>query len=101
MVDILRNPNDPLHKITSPQGKELFRKFGEVANGFSNDAVIDAAMNLLINVVRQAASTRDSAEKIIDLLNYQVKVNLLEHHYDNTGKRRNVFPFQQGIKFEQ
>ena len=101
MVDILRNPNDPLHKLTSPQGKELFRKFGEVANGFSTDQVIDAAMNLLINVVRQAASTRDQAEKIIDTLNYQAKYNLLEHHYDNTGKRKNIFPFTQGVSFDQ
>lgn len=95
----LRNPKDPLH--AGPEAaKELFRRFGALAHGFPADAVMDAALNILINAIRGGQATRAGAEKVFDELAGRSKHVLLERHYDNLGKRRNIFPFDQHVNVD-
>lgn len=97
--DPLRNLKDPLHKAGPEAGKELFRQLGKVCHGFNNDAVIDAATNLLINIVRQSSPTWSKAEQLFDERFGRGKT-VLRDHYDANGKRRNVFPFHQYIHMD-
>lgn len=95
-TDPLRNPKDPLH--AGPEAaKQLFRSFGQVAHGFPADAVMDAAINILINAIRGTQATRAGAERVYDEIVGRGKNVLLERHYDNLGKRRNIFPFDQHV----
>ena len=96
--DPLRNAKDPLHKAGPEAGKELFRQFSKAADGFPPDAAVDAAMNLLINALRQQHRTRARAEKAFDEVSARTKGVLLDRHYDGLGHRRNVFPFTQVIE---
>jgi hypothetical protein len=60
--------------------------------------VIGAAVNLLVNAIRQNVETRSGAERVFDELFGRAKNILLEQHYDPvTGKRRNIFPFTQHV----
>ena len=77
--------------------KELFQALAKVANGFSNDDVIGASANILLNVLRQSCSNRKEAEKAYDELFGKLK-SLLLSHYDGAGNRRSVFPFDQVIQ---
>ena len=95
----LRNPADPLHKAGPPSGRELFKRFGSVADGFPHDAVLDAAVNLIINTLRQSHATWADAERAYDELFGRTKT-ILRDHYDPLGKRRNVFPFDQFINMD-
>lgn len=97
--DPLRNPKDPLIKAGPPQGRELFNRFGMVADGFSHEQVIDAAINLIVNSVRQGNSNWSSAERAFDELFGRSKT-ILRDHFDANGKRRNIFPFDQFIAME-
>lgn len=96
-MDPLRNPKDPLH-MTGPEAeKELFRRLGSVCNEFPRETVICAAMNLLINAIRQNEAGRNGAMAAFDEVSGRARHILLEKHYDSLGKRRNVFPFAQII----
>jgi hypothetical protein len=100
-LDPLRNGKDPLHKAGPNNQKELFRQFSQVANGFSIEDVVGATMNMLVNSVRQSNSTRASAESRWNDWTERFKEILLNRHYDSvTGKRRNVFPYEQFIQME-
>jgi len=96
----LRNPKDPIHKLGPEAEKELFKAFGQTAHGFPRDAVLNAAWNVILNVIRQDAEKRTRAENLFDEYAGKAKHNLLEYHYDNTGKRRNIFPFTQNVEVE-
>jgi hypothetical protein len=91
------NPKDPLHQPTAgpDAARELFSAFSKVAHGFSRADAIMAAANILLNAIRQENPTRIGAERAFDELLGRSKNVLLEHHYDLTGKRRNIFPFHQ------
>jgi len=93
------NPKDPLSKedIAPSNGRELFTQLSQVAHGFSAADVQSAAVNLLVNVVRQNHDTRYAAERAFDEIVGGAKNLLLEKHYDMVGKRRNIFPFDQVI----
>lgn len=95
-MDPLRNPKDPIHAAGPEAGRELFRRFGQLATGFPQHAVIDAAINLILNVIRQEHASWSSAEPAYDEKLAKIK-SLLRDHYDATGKRRNVFPFDQHV----
>lgn len=97
MDDPLRNKKDPLHKAGPEAGKELFRHFSQVAHGFPKDAVMDAAFNMIINMVRTSHDSWQKAEPLIDQIHAKVKTTLRDH-YDPIGKRRNIFPFDQVIE---
>lgn len=96
----MSNPNDPLHKPTAgPQSaRQLFDNLSKVASGFGADDVMLAAANLLINAIRQHKATRDGAVVAFDEIAARSKHVLLEQHYDQMGRRRNVFPFHQVIE---
>lgn len=96
------NRNDPLHKPTTAPlpARELFDRFSAVANGFGTSDVATAAVNLLVNVIRQQHASRSAAEKSFDEMLGRAKNVLLEQHYDLTGKRRNVFPFHQIVEMQ-
>jgi hypothetical protein len=97
-LDPLRNPMDPLRKTGPDQAHELFKQFSQLASGFSTGDVITAAVNVLINAIRQANPTRRAAEARYNELFGQTKTVLLGHYDSVTGKRKNVFPFTQHIQ---
>lgn len=95
------NPKDPMNKSGPDRERELFQMLGKVASGFDGDVVVGAAMNLLVNAIRQRCATRTEAERMFDELAGRSKNLLLEQHYDPvSNKRRNVFPFTQVVNAE-
>jgi len=97
MTDPLRNPNDPLLKSGPEAEQQLFRAMAQVSEGFPIETVLNAAINMILNAVRQSHDTRAKAETFWDTIMGRAKALLLDQHYDNLGKRRNVFPFDQRI----
>ena len=88
---------DPLINLPT-QEKALFDAFSKAAAGRTADAVMGAAVNILINAIRQREPTRKEAEALWDTMFGRGKSLLLENHYNSvTGKRRTVFPFTQTI----
>lgn len=97
MKDPLRNPLDPLRDRPGEE-TELFRAMTGACHGHTTEAVVGAAVNVLVNAVRQSAPSRQQAEQLFDDLMGRTKSLLLEKHYDSvTGRRRSVFPFNQTI----
>lgn len=95
------NPRDPMLKSGPEQERALFEVVSKCASGHDGNVVIGAAMNLLINAVRQNCATRTQAERTFDELVGRSKNLLLEQHYDPvTEKRRNVFSFTQHVHAE-
>jgi hypothetical protein len=91
------NP-DPLLGLPE-QERLLFKAFKQASAGKNVDAVLGAALNIVINTIRQMEPTRAEAEARYDALFGRAKTLLLERNYDSvTGKRRTIFPFTQVIK---
>jgi predicted ATPase len=89
---------DPLLGLPE-QERALFEQFKQAAAGKNVDAVIGAALNILINVLRQMEPTRAEAEARFDMLFGRAKTLLIDRHYDSvTGKRKTIFPFTQVVK---
>lgn len=95
-IEDFNNPNDPL-KSGPESGQELFRRFGQLATGFPRDAVVAAAMNLLLNAIRQDCPHALGADARWSELMERGKQVLLGEHYMPNGRRRNVFAFTQNI----
>lgn len=91
---------DPLKdaSLIPERPRQLFEKLSKSADGFTANEVATAAINLLINSIRQSKATRDEAAKAFDELTGQAKHLLLEKHYHGNGQRRNVFPHNQIIQ---
>jgi len=89
--------NDPLLKASSDPQRELFQRFSNVGNGFSTEVVLGAAVNLLINAIRQQYPTKNQAEVRFDELFGQLKQVLL-NHYDSVGRKKGIFPYTQTIE---
>jgi predicted ATPase len=90
--------DDPLLNLPE-QERLVFEAFTRVATGRDYEAVVGAAVNVLINVIRQTEPTRADAEAHWNELVGRGKTLLLDHHYDSvTGKRRNVFPHTQVVR---
>lgn len=87
---------DPLLKASTDNTRELFTRFAQQSHGFATEDVIGAAINLLVNGIRQTYPTRDKAEKQYDELMGRTKSVLL-NHYDHSGRKQGVFPFTQTI----
>lgn len=96
-VNPLRNPKDPLHQTGPEAEKELFKRYAQLSDGFPNEAVLGAALNIIINGVRQGHSSWMGAERQFDEIFGRTKT-ILRDHYDANGKRRNLFPFDQVIQ---
>jgi hypothetical protein len=92
------NPNDPMLKSGPAKQKALFDAMVNTCHGQSSDVVAGAAVNLLINAIRQAEPNRAMAERAIDEMFGRAKSLLFEHYDSVTGKRRSVFPFTQVIE---
>lgn len=87
---------DPLNQIPEA-GRALFDIFRQQANGFPEEAVRDAAANLMLNALRQHCGTWKEAEQKFDDQLGRMK-QALKNHYDNvTGRRHAVFPYHQVI----
>lgn len=95
-LDPLRNPLDPLHKTGPEAGKVLYQNLAQVCIGFPNDAVLNAALNLVMTVVRKNHPTWQSAEGYWDEWFAKAKTNMRDH-YDANGRQRNIYPFDQNI----
>jgi hypothetical protein len=89
---------DPLRTLRG-QEEMLFRLFGSASTGKNADAVMGAAVNIIMNAIRQNYALRIDAEAKINELFGHAKQLLLANHYDSvTGKRRNVFPHTQIVR---
>jgi hypothetical protein len=89
---------DPLRSLEG-QEKLLFDHFTAMATGKNLDAVMGAAINVLINAIRQTYPKRVDAEAKISELFGRAAQLLLANHYDSvTGLRRNVFPHTQVVR---
>jgi hypothetical protein len=80
--------------------RELFTRIGRAANGFPNEACIDAALNLLMNAIRGGAKNWREAEAVYDEWTAKAK-GVLRTHYDHVGGRRSVFAFDQVVGFDR
>ena len=92
----LRNPKDPLRN-NYDGARELFERFAAEANGFPAEHAISAALNVLINAIRQAQPRQALALNVFDECATKARASLAEH-YQATGERRNIFPFHQVIE---
>ena len=87
---------DPLTKCPEPS-RELHIRFGKIADGFNADDVMNAALNVMINVIRQTNPRKRDADQMVDRLMAKARQALDNHYYPN-GTRRSVFPFHQIIE---
>lgn len=97
-TDPLRNPKDPLHHATQPAARELFKQIGALCNGFSNDQVLDAALNLAINALRQTHGTWPKSEAAFNEFFGRAKQNLREQYDSVTGRKKGIYPYDQSIE---
>lgn len=78
---------------------ELFAAVARQCAGHPLEHALSAAINLMVNAIREGVADRKDAEERIDELFGKAKTLLLDQHYDPvTGKRRNVFPFTQTME---
>lgn len=98
MSDLMvgKNGVDPLTKVADTE-HELFKRFSDVARGFPLEAVLGAALNMILNALRQSYKTRKSADDALVEL-HQKSRSMLSDHFDHRGERRSVFPFHQIIE---
>src|SRR6266566_1982183 len=95
------NTKDPMRHINADQERVLFEAFNKASAGHDYAQVAGAAMNLLVNTIRQSCATRQQAERAFDELVGRSKNLLMERHYDPvSNKRRNVFPHTQVVHAE-
>jgi hypothetical protein len=93
---MLTNAKDPL-KETPDAERQLFNVLAAASRGFTNEQVVGAAVNLLVNVLRQSNATRRGAFEATDRAHAAMR-QVLDAHYDASGRRRNIFPFHQVIE---
>lgn len=86
----------PKDNLKQP-GEALFEAFGLAASGHLPDEVISAAMNIVLNVVRQRTSRRSGAIAAMDELFGRSMDALMQHYDGTTDRRRSVVPFDQVV----
>lgn len=94
--DPLRNPLDPLYQQAEGP-RELFRAMSYHANNKPGEWVADAGANLILNALRQVCPNWAQAERAFDDIFGRTK-QLLKNHYDSNGRKRGIFPYDQGIE---
>jgi hypothetical protein len=87
---------DPLTNAPEP-ARELHARFGRIADGFQADDVINAALNIMINTLRQRYPKKKDADEAVDRLLAKTRQALADHYFAN-GSRRSIFPFHQVIE---
>lgn len=86
---------DPLTK--GPESSRVLQqRMGKASSGFSYDAVVSAAANILINVIRQKHSKKKGALDELDQVQAAVR-KAVDEHYQLNGSRKSLFPFDQII----
>lgn len=99
-ADPLRNKNDPMRGVVgNDPTHELWKRFSQVADGFTAEVVTQASASMLLGVVRQAHRNRAAAFDRLDMLHAKMR-ELLAKHYSESGDRRNIFPFDQNISVD-
>ena len=100
-MDPLRNPKDPLRHYDVGE-RELFRQLVAVClrGGATRECVNVAAVNLIINSLRQEYGSKEEASRAFDELFASGKKVLLDNHYDSTGRKRGIFPYDQVIRVD-
>jgi hypothetical protein len=93
---IINNNKDPL-KAGPPAGQVLLERFGQVSEGFPLPVVLDAAINLLLNCIRQSCGKRNLAFAAIDEVFGKSKTILAAHYDAVTGNRRSIFAHTQHV----
>jgi len=100
-VDTPRDPmvnlQDPMRKSGPDRQLELFRQFAKLATGFSNEEVLGALQNMQVNAYRQGYAQLRHAMNALEERQVKTK-EMLATHYDQMGKRRNVFSFHQVVE---
>ena len=92
---------DPLLYNGPASQQDLFNKFSMLASGYPVDAAMGAAVNILINAVRQTFPLRTQAEDQWKSLMGQ-GMNILLSHYDpTTNRRRSTISFPQVLRAPQ
>jgi hypothetical protein len=89
---------DPLTDTAPEAGRVLFDRVNAASKEFPHEAVVNAAGNLLLNVIRQRNPTRGQAECDFNEMFGRLKAILMAHYDGPTGNRRSVFPFRQVIE---
>jgi len=87
---------DPLLNASSEAQRVLFTKYVEQSSGFPIDVVIGAAVNLIVNALRQTYTTREVAGTRFDEIASKAK-GILFSHYDSLGRKKGIFPYNQTI----
>jgi hypothetical protein len=96
----LRNPNDPLLKTGPERQRYLFETWSKVADGFSAQDVIGAAVNVLANAIRQSCVSYHGtygAQALGERIKADISRLITEHYDVITGKRRNTFAHTQHV----
>ena len=93
-LDPLRNPSDPIFGTAPDVALELFRAVGKILDRKPLEMCANVACNLLINAIRQNATTWRDAELMFDEAFGRSK-QLLKNHYDTHGRKKGIFPYDQ------
>jgi hypothetical protein len=96
-LPIGKNGVDPLTATSNEAGQVLFGRLNRQCREFPHEAVVNAAGNVLLNVIRQRNPSREKAEKDVDEMFGRLKAILMAHYDGTNGSRKNVFPFHQNI----
>ena len=93
-MDEFVNSADPLKRT---EGADLFLKLTAQCVGHDYDEVASAALNLLLNALRQKHDSRMGAEAEYSEKTGRAHQMLLGHYDSVTGRRLSVFPHTQRI----
>lgn len=88
---------DPLLRNITEQQRLLHTEFQRLAANKNVDAVIGAAINILVNAIRQQEPFRAGAEARWTMFMGRGGTILLDHYDSVTGRRRTIFPFTQQV----
>lgn len=91
------NP-DPLLNAPDQAARQLFEAYQKLSAGRTADSVIGAAVNILINAIRQMDPLRKDAEARWDTLFGRGKTILMDHYDPVTGRKKSVIPHTQIIR---
>jgi hypothetical protein len=91
------NP-DPLMNAPDQAARQLFEAYQKLSSGRTADSVIGAAVNILINAIRQMEPFRKDAEARWDAIFGRGKTILMDHYDPVTGRKKSVIPHTQIVK---
>jgi len=97
MSDLIIRPADPIAKSGPDQQRILFAAMAQASRGHSMDEVIGAALNIVVNALRQTYPSREKALVAADQKAAQFK-DILSKCYTSAGRLNGVFPFNQHIE---